>query len=299
MPSKQQTTPYAPVGACRLPSMQVLSLRGRDALDFLQRQSMNDVSELASVGRWQWNGLLSAKGRVLALFAALRVADDGVWLVLPDGDAAHWAGALQRPVFRSRVEISPLPTQHGVGIFGLPALGPSRSQAVEIIDGWVLDMGSAGRERQLRIAPDEAIPADMALVPDDAWQAENLRHGLPRLSAGQRDRYTPQMLGLERLAAYSVKKGCYPGQEIVARTHFLGHAKRSLARLAAPRPLLADDQVRCGDFEATIVDHAVEGGEHVAVAILPLAPETDPCRLGDGAEVARLPFLDGLARRSG
>jgi tRNA-modifying protein YgfZ len=107
------------------------------------------------------------------------------------------------------------------------------------------------------------------------------------------------MLGLERLCAYSVKKGCYPGQEIVARTHFLGQAKRSLARLAAPRPLLGDDHVHCGTSEATILDYADDASEHVGVAVLPLEPGTDPCRLGDGAEVVRVPFLDGLARPSG
>ena len=60
-----------------------------------------------------------------------------------------------------------------------------------------------------------------------------MRHGLPRLPASQREQWTPQQLALDRLAAYSVKKGCYPGQEIVARTHFLGKAKRSLQCFSA------------------------------------------------------------------
>jgi tRNA-modifying protein YgfZ len=300
MPSKQQTNPDALSGACRLSRFEGLGLLGRDALDFLQRQSMNDVGELDAVGRWHWNGLLSAKGRVLALFAALRVADDGVWLLLPDGDAAHWAATLQRLLFRSRVQVAPLAGLHATGVCGLPPPGASRNLAVEIDGGWVLDMGSPGRERQLRIATHASEPAEApAQITEDAWVAENLRHGLPRLPAEQRDRHTPQMLGLERLAAYSVKKGCYPGQEIVARTHFLGQAKRSLARLAAPRPLLAADRVHCGTFESTMLDYADDGSEHVGVAILPLEPAAEACRLGDGSALIRMPFLDGLARRSG
>jgi tRNA-modifying protein YgfZ len=299
MPSKQQTTPHALSGECALPTLEGLSLHGQDALDFLQRQSMNDVGELEAVGRWHWNGLLSAKGRVLALFAALRVTEDGLWLLLPDGDAAQWAAALQRMVFRSRVQIAPLPIR-AVGVFGLPAPVPARNQAEEIVGGWVMDMGSPGRDRQMRVtvgdAPRTGVPTEL---PGSAWLAENLRHGLPRLPPGQRDRHTPQMLGLERLGAYSVKKGCYPGQEIVARTHFLGQAKRSLARLAAGRPLSADDRVHCGTFESTILDYATDGDEHVGVAILPLDPAPERCRLDDDAHAVRLPFLDGLARRSG
>ena len=88
----------------------------------------------------------------------------------------------------------------------------------------------------------EGGPADVAHLrtatvvptippPSHAGQAFDLEHGLPRLPASQAEHWTPQQLSLERLGAFSVKKGCYPGQEIVARTHFLGKAKRGLALL--------------------------------------------------------------------
>ena len=67
------------------------------------------------------------------------------------------------------------------------------------------------------------------------WFAHDLHAGLPRLPASQREQWTPQQLSLERLHAFSVKKGCYPGQEIVARTHFLGKAKRGLVLFESRR----------------------------------------------------------------
>ena len=74
---------------------------------------------------------------------------------------------------------------------------------------------------------------DVEAVPgEERWLDLDLAHGLPRLPAEGVEAWTPQMLSLERLRAFSLKKGCYPGQEIVARTHFLGKAKRGLLRLA-------------------------------------------------------------------
>jgi folate-binding protein YgfZ len=75
---------------------------------------------------------------------------------------------------------------------------------------------------------------------DAAWREADLRHGLPRLGPAQVEAWTPQMLSLDRLRAFSLKKGCYPGQEIVARTHYLGQAKRGLV-------LVAGDALREGE----------------------------------------------------
>ena len=70
----------------RLSDHRLLSLEGRDAVAFAQAQTMNDVAALED-GRWQWNGWLTAKGRVIALFGLVRIASDTVWLVVPDADA--------------------------------------------------------------------------------------------------------------------------------------------------------------------------------------------------------------------
>src|SRR5690606_29091774 len=86
-----------------------------------------------------------------------------------------------------------------------------------------LDLSSEAGPRTLRIGGEPAPPDPAALA---RWTAADVAHGLPRLEASQAEKWTPQQLSLDRLRAYSVRKGCYPGQEIVARTHFLGKAKR-------------------------------------------------------------------------
>src|SRR5690606_33602869 len=135
-------------------------------------------------------------------------------------------------------------------------LAPFRCRSRVVIGhepGWSID-GRFGAPESARVAafagtrPDTALEQDLdgeggALTlrvnapgagGDPAlaarWRQQDLAHGLPRLEAAQAGQWTPQQLSLERLRAYSVHKGCYPGQEIVARTHFLGQAKRGLVR---------------------------------------------------------------------
>ena len=82
MPDKSHATPD---GLFALSNHRLMALSGRDALAFSQAQFMNDVTLLRD-GQWQWNGWLTPKGRVIALFALLRVDGETLWLVLPDAD---------------------------------------------------------------------------------------------------------------------------------------------------------------------------------------------------------------------
>src|SRR5690606_7355288 len=160
---------------------------------------------------WQWSGWLSPKGRVLALFVFLRRGPESAWLVLPDADAQGFADALKRFVFRSKVAIAVRDDLHVSGCFGNCG---GNDLVLELPD-----------MRMIRISDESGVPDDDAVA---RWTIADLRAGIPRLPPSQHDKWTPQQLSLDRLGAYSVRKGCYPGQEIVARTHFLGKAKRGL-----------------------------------------------------------------------
>ncbi|MHB8911212.1 MAG: CAF17-like 4Fe-4S cluster assembly/insertion protein YgfZ [Lysobacter sp.] len=269
----------------------LVSLTGRDAVAFAQAQFMNDVDAIAS-GRWQWNGWLTPKGRVIALFALLRIDDETVWLLLPDADPASMVAALQRFVFRSKVTIAILADRKVSAAFAAPddacgaQIGTSEAGVVE------LDMGAEGGPRRLRIGVDAA--GDNALLA--RWTAFDLQHGLPRLPAAQVEHWTPQQLSLERLGAFSVKKGCYPGQEIVARTHFLGKAKRGLALLEADAPLLVGAEVRDGDtLMGTVIAAASVAGRHLGLAVVP-KERTSVVSDAGGIAVRELPLGNGLAR---
>ena len=280
-----------------LPGWQVLEASGSDAAAFLQAQAMNDVHALVP-GHWQWNGWLNPKGRVIALFALVALDAQRYWLVAPDFPAAELANRLQRFVFRSKVSLIAREDCHASGTFTEPQQARS-SEARHAMDADAesvqLDFGAADNARTLRIEAGSADPTigDPAIAATDAlrWTACDLAHGLPHLSIDQSELWTPQMLSLDRLNAYSLKKGCYPGQEIVARTHYLGHAKRALVRIAGSELAVGAAITTAGHAIGSIVSSI--GNEALAV----LSAD----RPGDGWECAgstcsELPLLYGLAR---
>ena len=276
-----------------LSSHSVLELAGRDAVSFAQSQFMNDVTALAS-GQWQWNGWLTPKGRVVALFALLRLDEERLWLLLADTDAEAMATALRRFVFRSRLSLAPRPDAWAEGAFATPAV--ARGAAIASVEGAAeLDLGTTALPRALRIHVGGNAPAaDAAAVA--AWRAFDLRGGLPRLSPGEVERWTPQQLSLDRLRAYSVKKGCYPGQEIVARTHFLGQAKRGLALFEAQAEVATGATIEAGgEAWGSVVSTVESDGRVLALGVGSLERQAHDARCGDVA-LEPVPFLDGLAR---
>ncbi|MFC6841559.1 YgfZ/GcvT domain-containing protein [Xanthomonas theicola] len=282
-------------GFSALPDLHYVGVSGADAVAFAQAQFANDVQALRN-GHWQWNAWLSAKGRVLALFALLRRADDDLLLLLPDGGAADLAAALNRFVFRRKVRIAAREDLRACARLAAPAQAHGAALA-QCDDGAIeLDIGGDGLPRTLRLVP----TAQASHVADDpvfagAWRQADLRLGLARLEASQREQWTPQQLALDRLHAFSVKKGCYPGQEIVARTHFLGKAKRALQLLAVDGAADAEvgaQVLRDGQALGSVV--SVAG--MLALAVLPLE-DAPPTALCIGAQRAQWqPLHPGLAR---
>lgn len=272
MCSKQAIPHPASASAVSAPLTGLARLRvqGVDAADFLQRQTMNDVRALQHDGEGQWSGLLSAKGRVLYLFRLIRLRADAFLLCAPGADGAGLAAELGRFVLRSRValEVDPQPARVWLGD-PAPTAG-----------GW--HRWDAGRWLALGEVADTTTTAAL----DAEWQHLDTRRAIPWVDAALRDRYTPHMLALHRLHAFSLRKGCYPGQEVVARTHFLGQHKRQMQCVAARRPLQRGE---------AILDEGRTVGEVVQVSrvdpglglgVLPI-PADSP-RLADEAELAVL-----------
>lgn len=274
-----------------LPDHGVLMLGGRDAIAFAQAQFMNDLATLAP-GHWQWSGWLTPKGRLIALFALIVLDAESVQLVLPDADPAELATQLRRYVFRSRVDITVRDDLFVGGAFarhGVVGNAIHRLPSGDI----ALDVGGDEAPRTLRLGSMQAAsnPAAAAL-----WKAADLTHGLPRLPPSQSAQWTPQQLSLDRLRAYSVKKGCYPGQEIVARTHFLGQSKRGLALFDADAMVPDGADVSDGEQVLGKVVSVVSHGAGVRLlAVLPLN-RGDATLSADGSALREQPFSDGLAR---
>ncbi|WP_460828004.1 CAF17-like 4Fe-4S cluster assembly/insertion protein YgfZ [Marilutibacter aestuarii] len=251
---------------------------------------MNDVGVLAD-GQWQWNGWLTPKGRVIALFALVRLDAQTLWLLLPDADAADLCEHLRRFLFRSKLMLDVAGDLSVSGRFQAPASARG-AHAARLPDGGLeLDMGGDGGPRTLRVGPVAGAAGDATA----AWRDADLAHGLPRLDASQSGQWTPQQLSLERLRAFSVKKGCYPGQEIVARTHFLGKAKRGLAGYRAGTAVAVGAAVGDGERETgTVVSVSSDG--LTCLAVVPLDGGPAPrVRVGT-LELEPLPLRDGLGR---
>lgn len=268
-----------------LPGIRVLRLDGRDAMAFAQSQFMNDVTLLAD-GHWQWSGWLDPKGRVQALFALLRVDAESL-LVATGADVEALATALRRFVFRSRVTIAAAGV-HASGRLAPPAVA-SGNHADLAADGSIeLDLGGDAGARTLLLSDTPgSAPCDAG-----AWFRLDLAHGWPALPGTALDAWTPQQLSLERLAAFSVRKGCYPGQEIVARTHFLGRAKRGLARFRHAGATAGDAVVNAEGRDVGQV--ACVAGDEL-LAVVPLEADGQPLSAA-GAALEALPLAAGLER---
>ena len=274
-----------------MPDLHVVELAGRDATTFAQAQFINDLNGLQP-GHWQWSGWLTPKGRTVALFAVASWSDDRIWLLLPDLDPSGLAEALRRFVFRSKVAVTVRDDLVVAGAFAKPERA-ERNRFVEHDGVAEFDLGTPEMPRLLRVGCPAPAVDDAAM---QRWRMFDLEHGLPRLGPDQSGQWTPQQLSLERIRGFSVKKGCYPGQEIVARTHFLGKAKRGLALLESDRAIAPGAEVT-GDARAvgTVVASAGQDGRHLSLAVMPLDREATPLSVGD-SPVGERPLREGLAR---
>src|SRR5688572_19213762 len=136
--------------AFALPGQRLITLEGRDAAAFAQSQFMNDVKTLAD-RHWHWSGWLTPKGRLIALFALLRLSDQRVWLLVPDADAAAIVEALKRFVFRSKVVIAVGEDLRAEGRWAEPAQARGAALGGAEDDGLELDFSGDGGARSLRI----------------------------------------------------------------------------------------------------------------------------------------------------
>jgi len=274
-----------------LPDHAVIALEGPDATAFAQAQFANEVVALAP-GHWQWNAWLTPKGRVIALFALLKLEQERILLLFPDADADTLAAQLQSFVFRRKLKIAMRGDLQVSGAFR--AADSARNARIRIDGNRIeIDYGDGHEARSLQIAParEWADDADSRA----RWKAFDLSHGLPRLPAGQREQWTPQQLSLERLQAFSVKKGCYPGQEIVARTHFLGKAKRGLVLFEAESAVMSGAEVSDGNNAIGSIVSTSDGERLLALAVLPLEREAGALNAG-GIALREIPLLGGLDR---
>ena len=239
------------VTASLLPHWSLLRFSGADAQAFLQGQLTCDVAALQP-GSSSYGGYCTPKGRLLATFL-LWLSADGYTMLLPSALTEAIRKRLTMYVLRSKVKVEDLtPDLACVGVFGadsaqqVATLGgamPERLHGVVVRDGVIVIYLPA--QRYLAVVP----RAQASMVDgSDAWTGLDIAAGIPFILPATQEEFVPQMVNLDRIGGLSYSKGCYPGQEIVARTHYLGKLKQRMFRASVAGPAAPGDKLYCAEL---------------------------------------------------
>ncbi len=252
----------------------IIECFGEDARTFLQNQLTSDVNHLEA-GSAQHSSWCSPKGRMLASFVLFR--RDSAYLALLSADLREFIQKrLQIYVLRSKVKISDRTTDHElIGVSGPHAEAALQSaglpipaapmQTTAISNATVIRLDNT---RYILVIASEAAPSVWNALSTHAkaagtaaWQWLDIQAGLPLITGPTKEAFVPQMANLDKIGGVSFHKGCYPGQEVVARTQYLGKVKRHLYRFHASSPIVPGMQVS-----------AVESPEHACGMVANTSP---------------------------
>ena len=247
-----------------LDDLGALRIRGADALRFLQGQVSNDVGRLAAE-HCLLAGYHNPQGRVIALLQLILVGSNDLLAVLPRELAPLVAGRLAKFILRAKASVEDASASlHIRGFVGAGADAPARAGAIAL--------ARTAREpaRWLGIYP--AGLSDAARGDRERWRRLDVAAGQPQVYARTSEEFIAQMLNLDALDAIAFDKGCYTGQEVIARAHYRGRVKRRMQRFVTRtvQQLAPGDAGRLADgrsFKVVDAVRQIEGGcEFLAVA---------------------------------
>ena len=236
-------TTFVPAGAVALSHWGVIRALGPDAALFLQGQLTNDVASLTTT-QLRLAGFCSAKGRLQASFLVWRAGPDELLLACSASVLEATLRRLSMFVMRSKCKLSDASLE--LPLTGV--VGPGAERLVAGTEAWdKLDAPSAAVLRlpdvdgatRCIVVGTLADAAGLPALALDAWRLLELRSGIPLIEAATVDQFVPQMLNFEIVGGVDFQKGCYPGQEIVARSQYRGTIKRRMFLFdcdALPRP---------------------------------------------------------------
>lgn len=301
--NRRMTTNTLPEGALRLDDLGLIRARGADAASFLHGQLTNDIAGLRA-GEARLAGYCSAKGRLLASFLVWRSGEDLLLACSADLLEATLK-RLRMFVLRAKCTLSDasaeLPLQGLAGPAatawlgdGAPAIGRCAARdgatVIRLADG-------AGVPRYLLAGASESPP----LPPLDAraWRWLEVQSGVARIERMTAEHFVPQMLNYELVGGIDFGKGCYPGQEVVARSQYRGTIKRRalLFETAADTAAGAAEVFHSEDpsqpaGEVVMAAPAPSGGSVALVEVKLAALASGSLHLGapTGAHLERLPM---------
>ncbi len=285
---------------------------GEDAAAFLQAQLSQGVTDQA-ITESRVAGLCSPKGRLLAVLRVLRLDDDDFLLLTHGSLIEALVKRLRMYVLRARVALQDFTPHLALwGVTGTGAIAVTEATGtlpqgtgtvVHAGDTSVINFGGEP-ERFLVVAHArdavglwDALTRASRPVTPAAWELLSIRAGEPLVTSATAERFVPQQVNLELVGGVSFNKGCYPGQEVVARMHYRGKPSRRMFGLTAPEggavPSPGDSVVTADGASAGEVVRAVAGPAGIeALAVLRVAyRDRQDLRLADQpAGFAQLPY---------
>ncbi|MCP4491398.1 MAG: folate-binding protein YgfZ [Gammaproteobacteria bacterium] len=228
---------------CDASQLGLILVTGEDAESFLQNQFSNDISEIVDT-HFQLSSYSTPKGRMLAIFRIFRI-DNGYILVLPTSLLASVLQRLLVYVVQAKVTLadaSPLFSRFAIQtdnaeIINHKILPPTQGTIEQSASLIALNLGNVNEQHRylvLSLSVDEAQSIWQEFINYihvshfDAWRLSESKAGIPVIYSQTTELFVPQMTNLGLLGGINFKKGCYPGQEIVARTQYLGNLKRRM-----------------------------------------------------------------------
>ena len=224
-----------------LESLGVLRARGADTVSFLQGQLSNDLARLAAECSLL-AGYHNPQGRVIAVLRLLHLGAGDVLAVLPRELVAPVVQRLARFILRAKVRLTDESSRWVIaGLLGAAApdsieLPHEAERATRVDESMVVRLAGEAR-RWLVVSPEsERLTLDGSAALAARWQLAAIAAGEPQVYAATSEEFVAQMLNLDVLGAIAFDKGCYTGQEVIARAHFRGRVKRRMQRFLTAQP---------------------------------------------------------------
>jgi folate-binding protein YgfZ len=254
---------------CLLDDLGALRFGGADARKFLQGQLSNDLQQLSSDTLLR-AGLHNPQGRTLALLTLADNVDGDLLALLPQELLPLVAALLKRYVLRAKVTI--VDDSQRFRIYGLMGADQSAPYGRQLRR---YGIGEDMRQILLQDASDAPIAA--TAIARTHWRALDIAAGLAQVSSAISGQFVAQMLNLDCVGAISFSKGCYTGQEIIARAHYRGHVKRRMQRFVTTtaQSLKPGDSGQLADGRNfRVVDAVRQDGRCEFLAVAPLDTTT-------------------------
>jgi folate-binding protein YgfZ len=273
----------------------LLSISGAEAANFLQGQIPYNVNELSATQSC-FTALCDAKGKVLASFLLVK-STDGFLLVLPKELIAIVKTRLQRYVLRAKVLITDESERLTVLGWSSPASDlalfathqHTTHQAIHFINRELI---ITSHDNALHLCQ-EKLAQGFQMQTMDSWHYSDMLAGIAWLNGLSSEQFTVQMLNIDKIGGVSFNKGCYTGQEIVARTHYLGKVNRSLLTAEVitttaieSGAVIIDDTGQSVGKVISIQKNAIN--QYVLLIVLSNAEQNKSLYLTDASEVTLL-----------